>query len=225
VAVQGPTKRSGEHHTAIGVGLVAPESALRRRLAQAIRAAGLEVAAEALDAAALADTLAAGSVDVIVVAPRGGASAAVEIRAVSQRLPDVPIVAVISGLDRREWRRAISAGADGAVLDRDLDEALAATVAAAAAGQISFPQAVQAPGDGPSLTAREKQVLGGVVNGLTNAQIASDLDLAESTVKSHLSSAFAKLGVASRAEAAALIRDPVRGRGLDVAAPEPPASE
>jgi DNA-binding NarL/FixJ family response regulator len=43
--------------------------------------------------------------------------------------------------------------------------------------------------------------------GLTNAQIADRLGLSESTVKSHLSSAFTKLGVASRAEAAALIRD------------------
>jgi DNA-binding NarL/FixJ family response regulator len=43
--------------------------------------------------------------------------------------------------------------------------------------------------------------------GLTNAQIADQLGLSESTVKSHLSSAFTKLGVASRAEAAALIRD------------------
>jgi DNA-binding NarL/FixJ family response regulator len=54
--------------------------------------------------------------------------------------------------------------------------------------------------------------------------IARDLGLAESTIKSHLSSAFAKLGVASRAEAAALILDPVRSPDLDVPA-EPDASE
>jgi DNA-binding NarL/FixJ family response regulator len=46
------------------------------------------------------------------------------------------------------------------------------------------------------------------VMGMTNAAIASQLYLAESTVKSHLSSAFAKLGVSSRAEATNVILDP-----------------
>jgi DNA-binding NarL/FixJ family response regulator len=44
--------------------------------------------------------------------------------------------------------------------------------------------------------------------GFTNAAIAAKLFLAESTVKSHLSSAFTKLGVHSRHEAAALLADP-----------------
>ena len=58
--------------------------------------------------------------------------------------------------------------------------------------------------------------------GCTNAQIADELFLAESTVKSHLSSAFSKLGVSSRNEAATMILDPDRGRGLGIAkiAPE-----
>ncbi len=62
------------------------------------------------------------------------------------------------------------------------------------------------------------------MTGSTNALIARELGLAESTIKSHLSSAFAKLGVASRAEAAALILDPARSPDLDVPA-EPDASE
>ena len=63
---------------------------------------------------------------------------------------------------------------------------------------------------------REKQILGLVVMGMTNAQIASKLFLAESTVKSHLSSSFTKLGVASRNEAVGLILDPTRGQGLGI---------
>ncbi len=51
--------------------------------------------------------------------------------------------------------------------------------------------------------------------GMTNAAIAGQLYLAESTVKSHLSSAFAKLGVASRSEAATVILDP-RSAGLGI---------
>jgi DNA-binding CsgD family transcriptional regulator len=56
----------------------------------------------------------------------------------------------------------------------------------------------------PTFSHRERQVLTYVSQGLTNAQIADELFLSESTIKSHLSSAFAKFGVRSRREAAAL---------------------
>jgi len=67
---------------------------------------------------------------------------------------------------------------------------------------------------------REKQVLGLVVMGYMNCQIAERLFLAQSTVKSHLSSAFGKLGVRSRNEAADLILNHERGLGLGVLALE-----
>ena len=53
-----------------------------------------------------------------------------------------------------------------------------------------------------------------VAAGLTNSEIAESLFLSESTVKSHLSSAFAKLGVRSRREAAALVLDPDQGPAM-----------
>ena len=67
-----------------------------------------------------------------------------------------------------------------------------------------------------ALTTREKQILALVITGLTNAQIAGRLFLAESTIKSHLSSAFSKLGVSSRYEAATVILDSERGGGLGI---------
>jgi DNA-binding NarL/FixJ family response regulator len=66
------------------------------------------------------------------------------------------------------------------------------------------------------LSSREKQVLGLVVMGYMNSQIAAQLFLAESTVKSHLSSAFDKLGVRSRHEAVARILDPQGGLGVGI---------
>lgn len=52
------------------------------------------------------------------------------------------------------------------------------------------------------LTSRESEVLGLVKDGLANKQIARRLDISERTVKAHLTSAFARIGVADRTQAA-----------------------
>jgi DNA-binding NarL/FixJ family response regulator len=51
------------------------------------------------------------------------------------------------------------------------------------------------------LTGREEEVLSLVSAGLTNAAVAARLDISEKTVKNHLNSVFAKLGVRTRTEA------------------------
>lgn len=51
------------------------------------------------------------------------------------------------------------------------------------------------------LTAREKEVLQNMAEGLANKQIALELGISEHTVKFHLSALYAKLGVSSRTEA------------------------
>jgi DNA-binding NarL/FixJ family response regulator len=51
------------------------------------------------------------------------------------------------------------------------------------------------------LTAREKEVLQLMAHGLANKQIALSLSISEHTVKFHLSSLYAKLGISSRTEA------------------------
>jgi DNA-binding NarL/FixJ family response regulator len=57
-----------------------------------------------------------------------------------------------------------------------------------------------------------------VVLGFSNAEIAKKLVLSESTIKSHLSSAFHKLGVRSRTEAAEMILDSNSGIGTGILA-------
>jgi DNA-binding NarL/FixJ family response regulator len=56
------------------------------------------------------------------------------------------------------------------------------------------------------------------VLGFTNREIADKLYLAESTVKTHLSSAFTKLDARSRSEAVARILDPESGYGVGILA-------
>jgi DNA-binding NarL/FixJ family response regulator len=99
------------------------------------------------------------------------------------------------------------AGADAVVFARELEQTLALSVLAVANGQSTVPRRVRASVERPALSYRERQVLAGVSRGFTNAEIAGQLFLSESTIKSHLSSAFAKFGVRSRREAAALFLD------------------
>jgi DNA-binding NarL/FixJ family response regulator len=113
-------------------------------------------------------------------------------------------------------RRALRAGANGIVLDGDVRRALAPTALAVSEGQLTVPRALRRQIAPHALSYREKQILGLVVLGFTNRQIADKLYVAESTVKTHLSSAFGKLDTRSRSEAAALIVDPEEGYGLGI---------
>jgi DNA-binding CsgD family transcriptional regulator len=65
------------------------------------------------------------------------------------------------------------------------------------------PPSIGPPEPAPSLTPRERQVLGMVAEGLPNKIIAARLGISEHTVKTHLAALFAKLGVNTRAEAVA----------------------
>jgi DNA-binding NarL/FixJ family response regulator len=124
-------------------------------------------------------------------------------------------VAVVPGQDGDEARRALAAGATGVVFIEDL-AVLAATVTAVAGGQLVVPSSLRTAIAKPVLTTREKQVMALVVLGFSNREIADQLFLAESTVKSHLFSAFRRLGVRTRKEAAALILDDQQGLGTGI---------
>ena len=141
----------------------------------------------------------------VVVFGRGVTARDQQMRRLRRMFPDVLMVAVMPEDSRRGIRRAVEAGANGVVFEVDLEDTLAVTIRAIAAGQIAVPAARRHEVDRPTLSSREKQVIGMVVTGKSNKAIAGELFLAESTVKCHLSSAFAKLGVRSRNEAADLV--------------------
>jgi ATP/maltotriose-dependent transcriptional regulator MalT len=69
------------------------------------------------------------------------------------------------------------------------------------------PRPVHVPQTGETLTPREVEVLGLIVQGVTNRTIAERLVIAESTVKTHIYHIFAKLEVSTRTEAAARARE------------------
>ncbi len=126
------------------------------------------------------------------------------LRRVRRELQAPAIVVVSPPATATGVRRGLDAGAAAIVFEPLIESTLAVTVRAVGSGQSVVPRELRASVQRPTLSHRERQVLTYVTEGLTNSQIAERLFLSESTVKSHLSSAFAKFGVRSRREAAAL---------------------
>ncbi|HWJ43629.1 MAG TPA: response regulator transcription factor [Solirubrobacterales bacterium] len=126
------------------------------------------------------------------------------LRRARRELQDVPIVAISAPATATGVRRGLDAGAAAIVFEPLIESTLSVTVDAVESGQAVVPRELRASVQRPTLSHRERQVLTYVCDGLTNSQIAERLFLSESTVKSHLSSVFAKFGVRSRREAAAL---------------------
>jgi DNA-binding NarL/FixJ family response regulator len=108
-------------------------------------------------------------------------------------------------------RRALRAGADSLVLEQELEAVLIPAIRAVAAGLTAMPSVLQNGMNGLAFSHRERQVLRLAINGHTNREIATELFLAESTVKTDLSSAYGKLGAGGRKDAAAMILDPDEG--------------
>lgn len=207
-----------EGGTEFCVGVSVPDDIARERIKAVLARAGLTVLA-----AAELDGLAATSIRrkgitpaVVVVTADGSAAQRATVRAIRQELRGARVVIVSPSQQVGGARDALSTGAEGVVTEEDLEVALAPTVTAVAAGQMSFPRSLRPHVERPVFSSREKQVLGMVVLGFSNGEIAGRLYLAESTVKSHLRSAFRKLGVRSRKEAAALILDSKAGLGTGI---------
>jgi DNA-binding NarL/FixJ family response regulator len=199
------------------VAVCSEDESLRDRVSAVLADAGQAVLSRSASAEQLlASCNGTAPTCVVVAADAPGRSTAEKVRLIRSRLGKVSAVLVCRHAAVADVRRALELGVDGVVLVADADEALAAVVVAVCAGQVSAPAGQRQAVRPRALTSREKQILTLVVGGLTNSQIASELFLAESTVKSHLSSAFAKLGVSSRSEAVAVILDPDRGPGLGI---------
>jgi DNA-binding NarL/FixJ family response regulator len=186
---------------------------------------GDRVAAQLLADAGIA--VGSGGDIVCLLARRPAAERLARIRAFVAGSPDTALIAAMPGdAGGSTLRRALQAGIHGIVFDDQLHETLVPTVKAVLAGQLAVPLALRRGLAPQALSHREKQIMSLVVAGLTNRQIAAELFLSESTVKTHLSSAFGKLDVRSRAEAAALILDPDAGYRpvLDLIAPRTEAA-
>jgi DNA-binding NarL/FixJ family response regulator len=179
-------------------------------------AAGYATAFELADSSEVVESCRGTEPDVLLLgAARADAAVLALAAEVREASAETKIVLICKRSGNGEVRKALDAGISGVVALNEL-AAMAPVIEVVRAGQLSVPGSRAGELEKKVLTSREKQILGLVVMGMTNAEIASKLFLAESTVKSHLSSAFAKLGVASRSEAASLILDPRSSVGLGI---------
>jgi two-component system, NarL family, response regulator LiaR len=134
-------------------------------------------------------------------------------RLIKRASPQVQVLALTSFIDDELVKKVLEAGAAGYLLKNVSHVQLAQAIREVHAGRPTLaPEATQAliraatapPTPGHDLTAREREVLALIVQGMSNPQIANELFVTESTVKSHVSNVISKLGVASRTEAVAL---------------------
>ncbi|QYC39303.1 Response regulator protein VraR [Nonomuraea coxensis DSM 45129] len=171
----------------------------------------IEVVAEAADGAAALELLATTEVDVVLMDVRMPHLDGVE----ATRRIDGPKVLILTTFDLDEYAfAAIKAGAAGFLLkDVPPDDLVSAIRHVHAGDSVVAPTtlrrmldrfAAQLPSAEPvaaaELTPREREVLLSVARGLSNAEIAARLEVAEATVKTHLGRVLAKLGLRDRAQ-------------------------
>jgi DNA-binding NarL/FixJ family response regulator len=196
--------------------IVDDNAVLRRGVASLLEVAdGIQVVGEAgtgKEAIALAKEC---SPDVVLLDVRMPVMDGIEAAGPLSKLAKVMMLTYSE--DEERVSAAIRAGASGYLVHgRFTPEELERAVTDLAAGHNVISPAVvsvvfdalrEGPGvekkTGPALTEREAEIMNLLVQGRSNGAIAGELFISEKTVKNHINRIYAKLGVASRAEAIA----------------------
>lgn len=138
-----------------------------------------------------------------------GPTATAQIR---NAYPNIQVIILTSFTEQNLVQEAIEAGAIGYLLKDVRAGKLAEAIRNAYNGRSTMDrsaiqalvQATHQPSLGVDLTPREREVLGYLVQGSTNQEIATGLIISESTVRLHVSNILSKLGAGNRTEAATL---------------------
>jgi DNA-binding NarL/FixJ family response regulator len=136
------------------------------------------------------------------------------IRRIRELYPGVPVLVFGSHLDLGLAWAALKNGADGFVHAQMHPAQVLSAVEVVQKGELAAPRGLlgyffsqnEKPKIG-DLSARQREILEMVVEGLSNAQIAGRLYLSESTIKQHLGAVYKELGVHNRTEAAKRCRE------------------
>jgi DNA-binding NarL/FixJ family response regulator len=198
-------------------------AATRFGIRTVLEAHGMVVCAEAATPAETVAAVLAHRPDValidVLMPPGDGIDAAEQIR---DRGPDTVIIMLTGSSDPAHLMRALRAGARGYLLKDTDPDRLPAAIEGVLKGEAAIPRTLvprmideivrggRSRGSDTLLTDREYEVMEALSAGLTTAEVAQRLGVAEPTVRRHAASAAAKLGATSRQEAAALF---VKRRG------------
>jgi len=208
----------------VRVALVDDHEIVRRGLRELLESAeGIEVVGEAGTASEAVRRMPALHPDVLLLDMQLPDGTGVEVcREVLQALPATRVLILTSYDDDEALFASILAGASGYLLKQVRGTDLLDAVRRVAAGQsLLSPEmtsavldrlrapAAEDPGLA-SLSSQERRVLELVAEGLTNRQVGARMELAEKTVKNHVSAVLAKLGLGSRTQAALYLQ---RSRG------------
>ncbi|GGA64862.1 DNA-binding response regulator [Edaphobacter acidisoli] len=133
----------------------------------------------------------------------GGVDAILKIRTES---PAARFIVLTTFDGDEDIYRALQAGAKAYLLKGMTVEELRSTIQAVHSGKTRIAPAIAEKlaerMSGQELTGRELEVLERIVRGRANKEIASDLNISEATVKTHINNLLSKLGVTDRTQAA-----------------------
>jgi DNA-binding NarL/FixJ family response regulator len=197
---------TGQETARIRVAIVDDHPVVRTGTAAIIEAAPeLELAGTAANIAEAAPLLDAAMVDVLLLDLRLGQEFGLGV--FSEPAKPLPAIVVVTSYDYPQYvDAALRLGAVGYVLKTAPIDELLTAIRRAATGKLSFD--VRPTGAGARVSAREREVIAAVVDGLSNDEIAGRLGISSKTVESHLRRLFERHAVASRTELAArAIRD------------------
>ena len=141
----------------------------------------------------------------LLMPKKDGVDATIEILA---KLPNTKILLLTSAASSDVIAHALKVGAAGALLkSADFSSLVAAIRTVAEGGRVIDPEVQKLLKEDPplpELTSRQEEILALVTRGLTNADIARQFDIRESSVKDHVNQICIKLGAANRTEAVAI---------------------
>jgi DNA-binding NarL/FixJ family response regulator len=193
--------------------LIAPPGVLRERLEELLESADAAIVGRADDVEWLDDELAAEAEVILLNATSAALDETLDTLQQARLLRAAKVVLLIDQASPESVNRAIRAGVRG-ILPAEVEaEQLAAALDAVARGLVAIhPSEIQAsrtPGSSNAdfmeaiepLTARERDVLQMLSQGLGNKEIAAGLKISEHTVKFHVASILGKLGASTRTEA------------------------
>lgn len=151
-----------------------------------------------------------------------GLASPADLAQVRDAWPAMKVVVLSGSSQRGDILTALAAGVHGYIVKTETMDGLAERLGYVLSGEVYVPpclterctltplahaaEAVADGGQGPKLTARQRQVLKAIMRGQSNKQIAKELNLAIGTVKMHVSAVLTALGAQNRLHAASLGR-------------------